>query len=297
MSPFDPAQNRETCEEYLTEAFGAPAKLIAVEPLEKSTREGPCRLEIEISGDVKNFVLRFDAKRGQHEYESLRAMESIPIPTPRTLGWNPDGDALGSPCYLIEFIDGQSLLKPMLDGEPWAADLYIETVRRLQDISRDQLQAAGFPRKEDMTAQSVLHTAHLSLEPKSDSLLTTVYDQLTCNQPPVPKARFSNGDLYPDNLLIQNRRLAAVIDWEMAGFSDPIYEFLLPFFVCPQLRNRGIEERYFLQMQFDPAWLHWYHGLEYFDTLHWVEKTGKPFVHYTIEVLRDELEAWLRNSQ
>ena len=36
-------------------------------------------------------------------------------------------------------------------------------------------------------------------------------------------ARFSNGDLWLDNQIIRNRQLVGVIDFENAGFSDPIY--------------------------------------------------------------------------
>ena len=68
--------------------------------------------------------------------------------------------------------------------------------------------------------------------------------------PDLPEIHFSNGDLWPENLLVRDRRLVAVIDWQHAGFSDPIFEFLLPFFLVPELRGRGIEERYCERMGF-----------------------------------------------
>ena len=84
-----------------------------------------------------------------------------------------------------------------------------------------------------------------------------------------------------------------VIDFENTGFSDPIYEFLLPFFVSPGLCGRGVERRYCERMGFDPDLLGWYLGLEYFDTWHWVKVTGEPFEHYTEEVLQKALDEWL----
>jgi aminoglycoside phosphotransferase (APT) family kinase protein len=62
-------------------------------------------------------------------------------------------------------------------------------------------------------------------------------------------------------------------------FSDPLYEFLLSFFVLPELRRRGLEERYCRRMGIDSSTLHWYHGLESFDSLRWVMVTGEesPF--------------------
>jgi len=111
--------------------------------------------------------------------------------------------------------------------------------------------------------------------------------------PESPAVRFSNGDLWLDNLIVRDGQLAGVIDFENAGFSDPIYEFLLPFFVSPGLRGRGLEERYCERMGFDAGLLGWYQGLEYFDTWHWVNTTGEPFEHYTSEKLQIALQRWL----
>lgn len=111
--------------------------------------------------------------------------------------------------------------------------------------------------------------------------------------PVLPAAKFSNGDLWLDNLIVRDRQLVGVIDFENAGFSDPIFEFLLPFFVSPDLRGRGIEARYLQRLGFNADILHWYHGLEYFDTWHWVRSTGEPFVHYNDETLSAALKSWL----
>jgi aminoglycoside phosphotransferase (APT) family kinase protein len=124
-----------------------------------------------------------------------------------------------------------------------------------------------------------------------------VYSRLKDSIPETPAPCFSNGDLWLDNLLVRDGKLAGVIDFENAGFSDPIYEFMLPFFVAPKLRGRGIEERYCMRMGFDPETLPWYRGLELFDTWHWVVVTGKPFEHYTSPVLQTELVRWLDENE
>jgi aminoglycoside phosphotransferase (APT) family kinase protein len=73
-----------------------------------------------------------------------------------------------------------------------------------------------------------------------------------------------------DNLIVRYGRLAGVIDFLGAAFSDPVYEFLLSFFVSPELKGRGMEKRYCRQIGVEPAILHWYHGLEFFETWHYV---------------------------
>lgn len=84
-----------------------------------------------------------------------------------------------------------------------------------------------------------------------------------------------------------------MIDWQHAGWSDPLFEFLLPFFLVAELRSRGIEERYCERKGYDPALVHWYHGVEFFDSLSLMLKIGEPHEMHTAESLTRDLERWL----
>jgi hypothetical protein len=90
--------------------------------------------------------------------------------------------------------------------------------------------------------------------------------------------------------------LAGVIDFPGAMFSDSVYEFLLSFFITPELQGRGIEDRFCRQIGVDPAILDWYHGLEYFETWRWVLETDQAFVHHTVESVRADLRKWLDDT-
>jgi aminoglycoside phosphotransferase (APT) family kinase protein len=290
---FNPNEHQAECEEYLSRSLKSQVRLVHAESLTKSTRIAPLRLDVEVDGVMRRYVLRLDARRSEHEYAVLRAMESVPIPTPQVYGWDPEGEALGVPCFLIDFIEGKSLLEPMLAGERWAEELYIDTVCALQEISREQLLAIEDRLRGEETAEGVLEAAHVYFKVDDHRLANAVYAKLRKSMPKLPAVRFSNGDLWLENIIARDRKLAGVIDFENAGFSDPIYEFLLPFFVSPGLRGRGIEGRYCERMGFDAGLLWWYRGLEYFDIWHWVKATGKPFEHYTSENLQVALESWL----
>ena len=271
-------------------------RFVHAELLAKSTRDAPWRLDVEVSGVLRRYVLRLGSRRIEHEYAVLRAMESIPIPTPRTYGWDPDGEAFGVPCFLCDFVEGETLLDPMLAGERWAEDLYIVTVCALQGVTREQLSDIEDRLAGGETALGFLEAAHEYFESDPHPLADAVHAKLRETIPEFPTVRFSNGDLWLDNLIFCDRQLAGVVDFENAGFSDPIYEFLLPFFVSPGLQGRGIEERYCQRMGFDAGLLGWYRGLEYFDTWHWVKAKGEPFEHYTSETLQLALERWLNEA-
>ena len=293
MSIFNPNDHRSPCEEYLSRFLKDRVRFVRAEPLAKSTRDAPWRLDVEVDGVEKSYVLRLDSRGIEHEYEVLRAMEAVPIPTPRAYGWDPKGEALGVPCFFSEFIAGESLLKHMVVGEPWAETLYIDTVCALQAVTWEQVATVTHRFGSGETAVDVLETAFRYLNSTPNELTDEAFTKLKDTMPVLPEVRFSNGDLWPDNLIVRERELAGVIDFANAGFSDPIYEFLLPFFVSPELSGRGIEERYCNRMGFDPDTLPWYRALENLDTLHWVLKSGESFVQHTPETLSAELRQWL----
>jgi aminoglycoside phosphotransferase (APT) family kinase protein len=289
---FDPNEHRTQCEKYLSRYLESRVDFIQAEKLKKSTREAPWRLEVKVNGVPQAYVLQLDLRNIEHEYQVLKVMETIPIPTPRVYGLDLQGKALGVACFFSDFIAGESLLGPMLAGDAWAEELYIHTVCELQAVTEDHLASIAEGLKRE-TAEDVLDDAYAYLKTRSLPLADRAYKELKARMPQLPPVRFSNGDLWLENFIVQDRKLAGVIDFPNATFSDPIFEFLLPFFVAPELQGRGIEERFCRQIGYDPSILHWYQGLEYFDTWRWVLLTGKGFVHHTAESLEKDLRKWL----
>jgi aminoglycoside phosphotransferase (APT) family kinase protein len=303
VASFDPNEHWTRCEQYLGRNLGGAVRLVGAEMLQKSTRDAPWRLDVEVEGRARTYVLRLESRNIEHEYQVLRAVESLPVPAPRAYGWDPEGEALGVPCFFYEFVEGESLLGPLLAGETWAEDLYIDTACRLQSITRAQLSSALPLFGEGESAADVLEEAYAYFQDnphplaEAASLADAAYTQLQATMPALPGTRFSNGDLWPDNLIVRGGRLAGVIDWANAGFSDPFFEFLLPFFLRPELRGRGLEARYCRRMGFDPDLLPWYHGLEFFDSWRWVRRIGEPYEQHTDQSLQADLARWLEEAR
>jgi len=282
-------------EAWLSSILGGEVRVERAVRLGESSRETPWRLDLR-SDQAEAVVLRYGDGCSANEAVALQAMEDHPLPTPRLIAWDPDGHSLGVPLFACTYIQGDALLVPMTAGEPWAEELYIETACTLQSIRMEELSMADDDALEvSESAADVLDQAYAAYE-NPDSLIHAAYRKLKETQPKLPGIRFSNGDLWPENLLVCDRRLSGVIDWQHAGFSDPFFEFLLPFFLVPALRDRGIEERYCRRMGFPVDMLHWYHGLEFFDSLRWVLKTGKPYEIHTAESLREDLRQWLKRT-
>lgn len=130
--------------------LGSAVKLIRAETLQQSTREAPWRLDVRVDGVERAFVLQVDPRGMEYEYQVLKAVESIPVPVPRAYGLDMQGEALGVPCFFSDFIEGESLLGPMLAGEAWAEKLYFDTVCALHEVTDEDLGGlaqkwSGFP--------------------------------------------------------------------------------------------------------------------------------------------------------
>lgn len=269
-------------------------RLASVRRLAKSTREAPWLIEAELGDARRRCVLRFgEAARIEHEYDVLRAMERVPVATPKAYGCDLAGEALGSPCFLSDFVEGESLLGPMLAGEAWAENLYLDSVCSLQAVTANMLGVTGQRLLPGQSAADILEDTYAAFGEHPHPVAGPAYARLKETMPELPDLRFSNGDLYLDNFLARDRGLAGVIDFEHAAFSDPVYEFLLSFFVHPELRGRGIEEHYCRRVGVNPETLHWYHGLEYFEVLQWTLRTGRSFEGHTAETLGRDLGKWL----
>ncbi len=293
---FNPNKHPAQCETYLSRSLRRPVDFLGASQLTQSTRTAPWRLDVNVDGVARSFVLQLDAGDIEYEYRILKAMEPVAIPTPDAYGLDLQGEALGVACFFSDFIQGESLLGPMLAGEPWAEKLYLDAVCALQAVTEDDLgEIAGELNRE--TAADVLENAYASFDGQPLPLAEAVYCALKASMPAPPALRFSNGDLWLDNFIVRDRKLAGVIDFQNAAFSDPIFEFLLSFFVSPELQGRGVEERYCLRLGYDPAILHWYHGLELLDTWAYVLSSGESFVHHTAQSLEADLRKWLQSCR
>ncbi|MFH2038062.1 MAG: phosphotransferase [Chloroflexota bacterium] len=292
MSSFDPNSNREKCTAYLGDVFQTQVEFIRAEILQQSTRAAPWRLDVRVNGEARSFVLQTDPDGMQYEYNILKAMASIPLPTPHPYGLDLQGKALGIPCFFSDFMDGSSLLAPMQVGEPWAEKLYIDTVCALQSLTEADLGNVARD-LERIPVEDLLEKAYSDLRNRELPLAQAVHQELKDSKPPLPALCFSNGDLWLDNFIVKDKKLAGVIDFRNAAFSDPVYEFLLSFFASPELQGRGTEERFCQRIGVDPTLLHWYHGLEFFETWSWALRTGKNFVHHSAASLEIDLKHWL----
>ena len=278
----------------LERVLGCAVDELHASALGASSRETPWKVQFQAAGGPRRLLVRFGKSCSANEVKALEAIKGHPLPTPEVLHWDPEGEALGTPLFISTFIEGEPLLHGMKANHPWANDLYVETVCAVNSITADDLPPGATDEMEgDESALEVLEKAYERF-PARDALAEEAYRQLKATAPEPHADCFTNGDLWPENLLVRGERLVGIIDWQHAGFTDPVFEFLLPFFLVPELRGRGMEEAFCARLGLNPEILHWYNGLEYFDSLAWVLKLDEPYEIHTAASLTEDLTRWLK---
>jgi aminoglycoside phosphotransferase (APT) family kinase protein len=230
---FDPNQNCVACEKYLSRSLGGAVSLVHASQLTQSTREAPWKLDVTLDGSARSYVMQLDTRGMEYEYRVLKAMEAVGTlrASPRAYGLDLQGEALGVPCFFSDFIAGESLLSSMIDGEPWAEALYIDTVCALHSVTESDL---GDLEVDQESADEILEAAWDYFKQNPHPLAEVMYKRLRETQPDLPPVRFSNGDLWLDNFIVQDKKLSGVIDFQNAAFSDPSLSFC-----CPSLLSRN----------------------------------------------------------
>ena len=173
----------------------------------------------------------------------------------------------------------------------------LDTVCVLQAISHEQLGglAAKFG-KASTAAEGLRCTAERFPRYTNDPLVSKVVGRLEAKMPPLELC-FGNGDLSPSNMLVSGHALAGIIDFEFAGFFDPMSEFMLPFGRCPELRDKGLERRFCERHGFDCRMIDWYRAATDFGL--WLHLLANPQAECegcTTASCKVDLERWVEGD-
>jgi aminoglycoside phosphotransferase (APT) family kinase protein len=124
------------------------------------------------------------------EFNLLTALVEAALAVPEPLFVITSNDLLGSPFFVMEFVDGVTDVDPA--QLPHALRHMAEYLSRLHAL---QLDVSALPAREDPVSGA--------LAPKNALVLV-------------------HGDYWPGNVLWKDGEIAAVIDWEDAGVGDPL---------------------------------------------------------------------------
>jgi aminoglycoside phosphotransferase (APT) family kinase protein len=143
-----------------------------------------------------------------------------------------DPDLIGAPFYLMSFVSGSVLtdsLPAALDEDQarrWIGAEMVAVLAEIHAIDAGAEELESFGRPEAFLARQLRRfrglLEHNTTRPLPD--LDRLTDWLLANVPETQRVTVVHGDYRIGNLVFESRprRLAAVLDWELATLGDPL---------------------------------------------------------------------------
>ena len=191
------------------------------------------------AGNTRQLVLRRSAVAGvlddtdrEGEFTTLRAVEGNGLPTPRAHWLETEPSSLQRPFFVMD----------RLPGQPPAPKSPEEAAAIARDLGRQvaRLHAAGIvvPGGEDVrtTTQREItrwRDRYLSRRVSTVPMIGALLAWLEANLPKTDaKAILLWGDAGPHNILVEDGRISALLDWELSHAGHPIEDLGAAVWAC-----------------------------------------------------------------
>jgi aminoglycoside phosphotransferase (APT) family kinase protein len=175
---------------------------------------------------VRRYAVFGDYDRGEkaaREFKTLALLQQHHIPAPTPLLLDKSGDLLGSPGIVTSFIAGQQIIKPA-NQSAWIAEL-AQILAQIHAIPLPKAEERFLLDGNDEVIWFLRNNSakeKMAEHPDGRSVWQAVHDLLPAIQP-VPPA-LMHIDYWLGNILWQDDRITAVLDWEEASYGDPGYD-------------------------------------------------------------------------
>lgn len=191
-------------------------------------------------GDDRRWVLRKkppgkllpSAHMIEREYRIMRALAGTPVPVPNARLICEDAGLIGTPFYLMDYLDGRVTGDVTLEGlTPQArAATYDAMNAALAALHSVDWRAAGlsdFGKPEQYVARQVERWSKQFQATKGDSdipAMERLMDWLPRHVPPDEETAIAHGDYRLGNLMLHptEPQVLAVLDWELATLGHPL---------------------------------------------------------------------------
>ncbi|MGV9709408.1 phosphotransferase family protein [Gordonia sp. NPDC003424] len=226
---------------------------------------GKSNLTFSVRDDKSHWVVRRPPTSGltpsahdmNREWAVTSGLQKTDVPVATTVAIDPDGEVLGAPFTVVDFVDGRVIrtrddLNMLSDNEiERNVDGLIDTLTRLHAVDYDAVGLGEFGRPDGFAARQVKLWARQWGLVKSrelddvDRLVAALSDRV----PTHSRNTIVHGDYRVDNTIISADDagvVRAVVDWELSTLGDPLTDVAL---MCVY-RSPGFDT----VVGFDAAW-------------------------------------------
>lgn len=207
---------------------------------------GKSNLTFTVRDDKSHWVVRRPPTSGltpsahdmNREWAVTSALQETDVPVATTVAIDSDGDVLGAPFTVVEFVDGRVIrtdadLTTLSDNEiERNLDGLIDTLARLHAVDYRAVGLGEFGRPDGFAARQVKLWARQWGHVKSRELddVDRLVAQLGDRIPVQSQSTIVHGDYRVDNTItsVEDAGIVrAVVDWELSTLGDPLTDVAL----------------------------------------------------------------------
>jgi aminoglycoside phosphotransferase (APT) family kinase protein len=195
-----------------------------------------------IEAGERRFVLRkkpsgqllASAHAIDREYRVMKALQGSEVPVPQMLAWCDDASVVGTPFYLMEYLDGRVFMDQGLPClHPVERDAIYREMNRviaaLHAINHETIELGTFGKAGNYFGRQIARWSRQVTEctlPLPASM-RSLMDWLPEHIPENDEARLVHGDYRMDNLVFHKTepRIIGVLDWELSTLGHPLADF------------------------------------------------------------------------
>jgi aminoglycoside phosphotransferase (APT) family kinase protein len=165
------------------------------------------------------------------EYRVTGALAAQGFPVARPLLYCEDASIVGTPFYLMDYVEGRVFWEPHMPGIESAErtaiyDVTNATQARLHRYEPADLGLGDYGRGENYVARQVERWSkqYRASETEPIDEMERLIEWLPAHLPPAAPVRLVHGDYRLDNVIVARSRPAilAVLDWELSTLGDPL---------------------------------------------------------------------------
>ncbi|MDO9313669.1 MAG: phosphotransferase family protein [Burkholderiaceae bacterium] len=226
LSQYLRAQGLSPCENLsvqpLTGGQSNPTFLVTADGLRCVLRKKP-------AGDLLASAHAID-----REYRVMAALQGSGVPVPRMLAYCEDSTVVGTPFFLMEFLDGRVLVDQALPGMAPAerGAIYREmnsVLAALHAVDPGAVGLADYGKTGGYFARQIARWSRqcrASTVPMNEAM-HRLMDWLPEHIPPGDETTLVHGDFRLDNLVFHptEPRVIGVLDWELSTLGHPLADF------------------------------------------------------------------------
>lgn len=169
------------------------------------------------------------------EYRVMKALHGSDVPVARMLCFCDDAQVIGTPFYVMEFVEGRIFWNPALPelSAPERQALYQDMNRVVAALHRVDHRAIGledYGRPGNFFARQIgrwtkqYQASATQAIPAMDRLIEWLPAHIPADDEQIA---IFHGDLRLDNMIVHPRepRIVAVLDWELSTLGHPLADF------------------------------------------------------------------------